>query len=104
VLAKEERDAFGKVKQQYDELLDAIALPTPLPNLTPAPAASVAAAAPVHEEDLGTGGPEPVASGAPAAPAAPAPATKKGGANPVYITDKDLLKSQGNSDEGEVDE
>jgi Peptidase family M23 len=101
VITKEERDAFAHARQKYDTELDAIALPAPLP----AAAAPVAAASSAKvEEDLGVGGPEPEApaatqpkGGAPAAPAAP-------GANPVYLTDKELIKRQAASDDGEVEE
>ena len=103
VIGKDERDAFAKVRQQYDELLDAIALPLPLPE-KPAASAAPSADPAKQDDDFATGGPEPAPTGS-AAPAAPTgeKATPKSG-NPVYLTDKDLLKSQGASDDGEVAE
>jgi hypothetical protein len=108
-LAGDERIEFTRTKAQYDALLDAIALP-PLPP--PSPAASAVApsasappqiatdeAADEQTEEPGVpaakSAPAPSASGAPAA-APPA------GSNPIYLTDKELLKLQSASDDGEV--
>ncbi len=52
VLAKGERAAFGKIKQHYDELLEAVALPPPLA----APASTETAPDPVGEMDLDSDG------------------------------------------------
>jgi len=113
VIDKSERDAFAKVKQSYDELLDAIALPAPLPS---AQGPTVAASgAPVDEgspkdDSFATGGPEAVTAPAgpepaPAEPAKPEPASAPAAVgNPVYLTDKELLKAQSASDDGEVAE
>ncbi|MBI3206776.1 MAG: M23 family metallopeptidase [Myxococcales bacterium] len=99
VIGKDERDAFAKGRQQYDELLDAIALPQPLAET---PKAAPSAESAKQDDDFATGGPEPTPAASPA-PAADKAAPPKGG-NPVYLTDKDLLKSQGASDDGEVAE
>ncbi len=99
VIGKDERDAFAKGRQQYDELLDAISLPLPLAE---APKAAPSAEPAKQDDDFATGGPEPTPAASPA-PAAEKAAPPKGG-NPVYLTDKDLLKSQGASDDGEVAE
>lgn len=109
VIGKDERDAFAKVKQQYDELLDSVALPAPLPT-KPAVAAPADSTDPAEGDDeFASGGPEPTGA-APAAAAptgapakTPEPAAPKAG-NAVYLTDKDLLKAQGASDDGEVSE
>src|SRR5262249_7622653 len=106
VIAKEERDVFATTKQKYDLALDAIALPAPLPA---APESKVAATPSTTsaDEDLGVGGPElETAASAAAPPALPAPAAPAGshGGNPVFLSDKELLKRQSGSDEGEVNE
>ncbi|HWA70817.1 MAG TPA: M23 family metallopeptidase [Polyangiaceae bacterium] len=121
-LSKENREAFAKVKAKYDAALEAIALPEPL-----APAVASAAAAPV-----GSAAGEPTSAAiagsaqaavapassdpaqgddddetpAGAAPTTPAGATKPSGkpGSAVYLSDKELLKLQGATDEGEVAE
>jgi hypothetical protein len=109
-----ERGLFAQVKQNYDRLLDAVALPEPLPaEHRPSPAASVVLDPSAEEPE----GPEvalpPGPAPAPAPPrpgAAPAPATQpaaargSGAANPIYLTDDELLKMQGTSDDGEVEQ
>lgn len=105
VVAKDERDAFAQIKQKYDELIDGIELPPPLPAENVAAASATAAPEPTPpDEEFATGGGEPAPSGA-AAPAAPAPAAPpaKGG-NAVYLTDKELQKAQPAADDGEVEE
>lgn len=102
VIGKDERDAFAKVRQQYDEMLDSVPLPAPLPE-KPAVAAPTPSAEPAQKDDeFASGGPEPTGS-APAPEALAKPAAKKGG-SAVYLTDKDLLEQQGASDDGEVEE
>lgn len=108
VIGKDERDAFAKVRQQYDETLDAIALPAPIVIEKPAAAAAPSADPAQQDDEFASGGPEPTAAAAAAAPAgtqveASKAAAPKGG-NPVYLTDKDLLKQQGATDDGEVAE
>jgi murein DD-endopeptidase MepM/ murein hydrolase activator NlpD len=104
VLSKDERDAFAKVKQQYDEALDSIALPAPLPaENVAAPTGTVAEPAPVDDE-FASGGGEPAPAGSSAASSPPPAAPAGHGGNPVYLTDKELQKSQSASDEGEVEE
>jgi murein DD-endopeptidase MepM/ murein hydrolase activator NlpD len=123
-LSKENRGAFAEVKARYDAKLDAITLPEPLRGAAPTPAAaeSASAAPPVaaapsasepaaarnagndpgddEEEDTGTPNGAPP-SGSPSPAAAGPPATEKSG-KAVYLTDKELLKLQGATDEGEV--
>ena len=108
-LAGAERGLFAQVKQNYDRLLDAIALPDPLP-VEPAPAASAAPDPGAEEHE----GPEVALPHAPSSPPAkagppPAPATEPAAArgpgtgNPIYLTDDELMKMQGASDDGEVE-
>ncbi len=103
VIAKDERDAFADVKRKYDELLDAIALP--VVDIAPEAPVVAAAPAPAAPEEPGVGGPEepePARPPEPAAPATPAPAG--GNRAPVFLSDKELLKNQASSDDGEVEE
>lgn len=125
VLDANQREQFANVVAKYNPLLDAIPLPPPLPPLPSA------AAAPAASESAGVALPmngagqdpslsepaeddepsaKPSASGAaapanaaaaPAAPAAPAGASKGGS---IYMSDKELLKAQSATDEGEVEE
>jgi hypothetical protein len=111
VLNKEQREQFLLVVAKYDPLLDAIALPAPLPGAgaqaSPAAQASAAAAPAASAEDpsLAEGADEVDQAGkASAAPGAePAPAANAPG-NSVYLSDKELLKMQSATDEGEVSE
>ncbi len=128
VLPAAERAVFQGVKEKYDVLLEAVALPPALP----APLVAVAPSAAAVEEDMdGEGGgpdlgsadvtppavvavPQPPMPPSPAlAPAGspavgqPAPATvpvppAAGGA--FFLTDKELLQNQPAVDDGEVDE
>jgi murein DD-endopeptidase MepM/ murein hydrolase activator NlpD len=112
VIMREEREAFSKVKTDYDALLDAVAIPVSAPE----PVAAVDTKS-APDEGLGTGGgeeppaatanappskapPEPATPPTPATPAAPA----GGGRSPVFLSDKELQKTQAGSDDGEVDE
>lgn len=113
VLPSEDRAAFGEVKEKYDAMLDAIPLPA-----APADVGAESAAAPVlpepgadeppsgDEGDVGeTANAAPAATPTPAPeqhqPAAPAtPAAHAGSA--IYLTDKELLKLQSATDDGEV--
>ncbi|MES1175719.1 MAG: peptidoglycan DD-metalloendopeptidase family protein [Myxococcales bacterium] len=113
VLNAEQRDQFAAVVAKYNPLLDAIALPAPLPGagLEPAPspaaesASAAVAAAPSPDSSAGDDAelaePTPEAAPKPALSGAPAgkPAT-----NSVYLSDKDLLKLQAPTDDGEVAE
>jgi murein DD-endopeptidase MepM/ murein hydrolase activator NlpD len=105
-----ERGLFAQVKQNYDKLLDAIPLPEALP-VEPRPAGP----SPVDPGDEEPEGPEVAlphgSAQSPARPATPpAPPTQPaaargsgpGPANPIYLTDDELLKMQGASDDGEV--
>ena len=115
-LSKEARVMFAEVKAKYDAQLDKSRLPSPLaPEPVAAPPPSAAAAAPAPSDSAA---PTAVASGAPPAreeapeeddevpnSAAPAAASAKpASGNSVYLSDQELLKLQGASDEGEVAE
>jgi murein DD-endopeptidase MepM/ murein hydrolase activator NlpD len=121
VLPPEERADFAKVRAQYDEMLDAVALPPPL-AAEPAPATT--ATAPSLDLDMTEEGEEELllsdheaAATPPNQPAAasspvvvPAGAVGKTGTSPtragasLYLSDEELMKSQAASDEGEVEE
>ena len=112
VLDKSQREQFVGVVAKYNPLLDAIALPAPLPSLEPdaAPASAPggSAAMPTGSEDPSLAEPtvgvndtdKPGASAAPLSAAAP----EKSGGKSVYLSDKELLKMQSATDEGEVSE
>ena len=117
VLDKDQREQFLAVVAKYDPLLDAVVLPAPLPGLpaeasnevaaagsaAPAPAAGAedpSLAEPVGEVDDA----KPGASTAPPGAAPPAAAPGKPAGNSVYLSDKELLKMQSATDEGEVSE
>jgi murein DD-endopeptidase MepM/ murein hydrolase activator NlpD len=116
VLSAEQRDQFAGVVAKYNPLLDAIALPAPLPGAglePPAEAAPVAtvAAAVVAAPDSSAGDDSALAEPADLPPrpgasavAAPAAAPGKPAGNSVYLSDKELLKMQSATDEGEVSE
>ncbi len=101
-LAASERDLFQQAKARYDAALDAIALP---PQLT-APAAPTAAPDALEDFDNHELAPSPASTllptpGAGPAAAAPAPAARPAGGPSIFLTDEDLLKQQGLSDDGE---
>jgi hypothetical protein len=116
VLNQEQRGTFSAVVAKYNPLLDAIPLPPPLPGAEPdavtvAATASAAPGAAPAAVDPGAGDPslaEPSAeveepsAGKAAVGAAPAARPKPG--NSVYLSDKELLKMQSATDEGEVAE
>ncbi|HEY3664711.1 MAG TPA: peptidoglycan DD-metalloendopeptidase family protein [Polyangiaceae bacterium] len=116
VLSPEQREQFAAAVAKYNPLLDAIALPPPLPGAASAvagaapesaaaPLGSVAAQDPSLAEpagELDEGSPEPAGSAA-AAPSAATTAQGKPGSS-VYLSDKELLKMQSATDEGEVSE
>jgi hypothetical protein len=112
VLSAEQREQFSGVVAKYNPLLDAIPLPPPLPNLAVANDTAPSVTAPVSSgagEDPGLAEPtevdepsaKPAASGAGSAPQA---AASKTPSNSVYMSDKELLKAQSATDEGEVSE
>ena len=119
VLPPSERGDFAKVKQRYDKLLNAIPEP-PMLEEPVATAPSQAEGEESSEPDLelpgggsaspksGTGGgaeePKPTAAKPSPEPAAPSPAKPTSGGSAVYLTDKDLMKMQSATDDGEVDE
>jgi len=120
VLDKEQRDVFAAVVAKYNPQLDAIPLPavTLAPIVEDAPAAAPAAAssaapgasaAPVVAEDPSLGDPgasdgSEVPSAKPAAASSAAAAPGKAPGSSVYLSDKELLKLQSATDEGEVSE
>jgi len=105
VLSKDQREQFLLVVAKYNPLLDGIALPAPLPGAAAA-ASEPAPAALAPAEDRGvTEGPGEVDdAGKPAerTDLRPAPANPPG--NSIYLSDKELLKLQSATDEGEVSE
>jgi len=115
VLNKDQREQFMAVVAKYNPLLDAITLPPPLPGAataaaaaSEAPPASSQSAPPAGSgEDPsaaeGAGELDEVGKAAPAAGARPTPAANAPG-NSVYLSDKELLKMQSATDEGEVSE
>ncbi|HYP74882.1 MAG TPA: M23 family metallopeptidase [Polyangiaceae bacterium] len=121
VLTNDQRAQFMAVVAKYNPLLDAIALPPPLPPLAdvssndPAPPSSgVAPAGSAEDPSLGEGAAEPDVTGsasakpsalsAPPANARSAAAAASPAGNSVYLSDKELLKMQSATDEGEVSE
>jgi len=120
VLDKEQRDVFAAVVAKYNPQLDAIPLPavTLAPSVEDAPAAAPAAAssaapgasaAPVVAEDPSLGDPgasdgSEAPSAKPAAASSAAAAPGKAPGSSVYLSDKELLKLQSATDEGEVSE
>jgi murein DD-endopeptidase MepM/ murein hydrolase activator NlpD len=111
VLSKDQREQFSAVVAKYNPLLDAIPLPPPLPGAavaSDAASSTVAAALPASSgaaQDPGLAEPEldePNSKPAPSG-AAPAAADKAPGSS-VYLSDKELLKAQSATDEGEVSE
>jgi len=127
VLDQSQREQFSAVVAKYNPMLDAIPLPPPLPALPSANVASAASETPsvalpmtngaaedpslsepsVDDEPSAKAGPSPSNSSAGASPtgvaAAPAPAAS-GKAGSIYLSDKELLKAQSATDEGEVEE
>lgn len=112
VLPVDERLEFVSARSKLDALLDAIALPPPLDEKTPEPAASQEA----PSDDLG--GLDTVPSAAPAPPAAtappgptpspspnaPAPAAPPAARAPsIYMSDQELMRAQPSTDDGEVE-
>ena len=120
VLTKEQREQFMAVVAKYNPMLDAIALPAPLPGAA-VPASEAAAAssnaapaASVDDPSLAEVAGEVDATGSasakPSTPAAPAEGSRNGASsgsssgNSIYLSDKELLKMQSATDEGEVSE
>lgn len=105
-----ERTAFEAVMAKYDPLLDAIALPEPLPpeappvaapsGATPGPNPSSSAAAPAElepEEDDSAAPPPPL-------PSPPPSGSPTRAASSIYLSDQELRALQGATDDGEVSE
>jgi murein DD-endopeptidase MepM/ murein hydrolase activator NlpD len=117
VLTTEQHEQFLAVVAKYNPLLDAIVLPAPLPFVaavaseptTPSPSAASAAnsaGAPDPSEGAGDAEEAPSASGAPmpAASGRSGAASANAAGNSIYLSDKELLKMQSATDEGEVSE
>lgn len=120
VLTKEQREQFMAVVAKYNPLLDAITLPPPLPGagasaVDAGPAGSavaVAASAGAEDPSLVEGAGEADVAGGAKQSGALAPAgSARGGAsregpagNSIYLSDKELLRMQSATDEGEVSE
>jgi murein DD-endopeptidase MepM/ murein hydrolase activator NlpD len=103
VLPSDERAVFMEHKAQYDARLDAIALPTVFSG----PVENRAADVPHEgEEDEPTTPTEAVlgAAGSALAPVAPPAPTSKSGGPSLYLSDDELLRRQGATDNGEVAE
>lgn len=120
VLSPEQREQFAAVVAKYNPLLDAIALPAPLPGagVEPPPSEAAQLGSSAASEPASDGGtsddteraePTPAqaqgaTSGAPAAAAVTAAPASKPAGNSVYLSDKELLKLQAPTDDGEVAE
>jgi Peptidase family M23 len=128
-LNKDERADFALVTTKYDALLETIPLPEALPAPAPSFPSLSASGAPAGvasnallpgappsvktpdpsfaEPNLGDSPDEPAATAGSAAPnasaAKPTPAAA-GSAHAVFLSDKELLKLQSGSDDGEVEE
>jgi murein DD-endopeptidase MepM/ murein hydrolase activator NlpD len=105
VLPKEYREEFAQAKAKYDAMLDATPLPD-APADAPEPEPAEATARGDEEPASGVGmtddyGDDGALEAEPVKPAA-AKASAKGG-SAVYLTDEELLKIQGRSDDGEVE-
>jgi murein DD-endopeptidase MepM/ murein hydrolase activator NlpD len=96
-LAVKERGQFEQTKAEHDRLLEAIPLPAELE--APASAASASSTATAEGEELDA---IPSAS-ANSSPTKPAPSANNS-AGAVYLTDDELKKTKGATDDGEVSE
>jgi murein DD-endopeptidase MepM/ murein hydrolase activator NlpD len=111
VLNNDQREQFLLVVAKYNPLLDAIALPAPLPGAAaavsePAPVGStLAPAGSAEDPGVAESAGEIEAAGKPAEKANAEPrAAGNSPGNSVYLSDKELLKMQSATDEGEVSE
>jgi murein DD-endopeptidase MepM/ murein hydrolase activator NlpD len=111
VLSKGERELFLQVKQKYDRLLDAVAMPEALPAAAPAVAEPQSPDPGDDPEEAAAEPTIPAAAAAPppaqkpSEPAARAPAAASPDPkNAVYLSDQDLMKLQSRNDDGEVAE
>ncbi|MCC6215443.1 MAG: M23 family metallopeptidase [Polyangiaceae bacterium] len=102
VLPKSEQDAFAKLRAHYDALLAELPPPPPLPPPADRAPAEARPAAPEEPPDPGGAATEPEPGRAPPSPSPPAPQTGATGAA-VHLTDEDLLRAQGSTDDGEID-
>ncbi len=100
-LAVKERGQFEQTKAEYDRLLEAIPLPAELQAPASAPAASASSTAVAEGEELDAI-PSASANNSPTKPAPGARANNSAGA--VYLTDDELKKTKGGTDDGEVSE
>ena len=110
VLTKDQREQFWLVVAKYNPLLDAIALPAPLPGAAAAtseaaPAGSaIAPAASAEDPGLAEGAGEVDEASKPQPRNAAPHVVGNSPGNSVYLSDKELLKMQSATDEGEVSE
>jgi murein DD-endopeptidase MepM/ murein hydrolase activator NlpD len=102
-----ERMSFDAVMTKYNPLLDAIALPEPLPALPPeasgAPAAGNDTPRPPASAELEADEDESAAPPQPLAAPPPSGSPKRAGSS-IYLTDKELQELQHATDDGEVSE
>lgn len=109
VMSAEVRPEFAKTRAKYDKLLEAVPLPKELPP--PDVARSTVQQTPLFETPNGPGE-EPSEASEAEAPEPPeevtqrptAPAKSASTQNPLYLTDDELLKMQGLSADGEVEQ
>ncbi len=114
VLPKAHRNEFAEVRSKYDPILDSIPLPALAPIEPPAPA--LAPETPSAKAPAGAMMLEPTGTLPSTAPPAPLPAEAKtsGPAKPtepaksiapsaIFLSDAELLRMQGASDDGEVE-
>lgn len=126
VLARSHREAFSEVRAKYDPILDQIPLPEPLEEAAAETEAEAGAEEPAQammedEEDLDSpmseasaeeasaeadkgGVAAPSLGTAPTAAAVPAKPASAVTPSAIFLSDADLLKIQGRSDDGEVNE
>jgi hypothetical protein len=106
-LPTKEREAFARVKRNYDELLDALALPAVPASLLDTPTPATPEPEPDHDHDLD----DPVAAqpqlpaqaaAAPTQPAARSPVSSNRSA--IYLSDKELMATQSATDDGESEQ
>jgi murein DD-endopeptidase MepM/ murein hydrolase activator NlpD len=112
-LPAKEREAFARVKRNYDELLDAIALPAVPATLLGSKPPAVPEQEHDHELDEAPAQAADTQTAAsaqtmPAAAAAPGPAASPAAPNPnrsaIYLSDKELMAVQSSNDDGESEQ
>ncbi len=116
VLAKSHRGAFAEVRAKYDPILDAIPLPEVAAPSPPAeetqseaaqddtPSAGMVPEQPRTEAAKPTASTPAPSAQAPRAPAPRGAPAKKVAPSALFLSDEELLRMQGLTDDGEVDE